>query len=328
MDAEYWEKEGNLVRCGLCPHRCALEPGQAGLCRVRENVSGRLENPYYGKASAIALDPIEKKPLYHFYPGSKILSIGFVGCNLSCPFCQNWEISQNAKAQETAVKIDALIEEARAAGSIGIAYTYSEPLMHIEFVRDCAKATRAAGLQNVLVTNGCVNEGPAQDILPLMDAINIDIKSFSEEVYRKELRGDLETVKNFTRLAAGLTHVELTTLLVTGLVEPVGEVGRIAAWAASISRDIPLHISAYYPAYRYNEPPTSIMDLAAAVQAAKRELRYVYPGNVTALDSATRCPVCGAVMVSRKGYSIEIGEFSHGRCERCGARIPIVMPPA
>jgi pyruvate formate lyase activating enzyme len=322
--AERIAPEGESLRCSLCPHACLIRKGSAGICGVRRNVDGKAEIPYYGMLSSLALDPLEKKPLYHFYPGKRVLSAGFLGCNLRCPFCQNWGISQDLGAQADFVDPKALSGQARASGSIGLAFTYSEPLIHFEYLMDTARAIRQAGLKNVLVTNGFIQEGAAAELLPWIDAANIDLKAFKGESYVKVLGGSLEAVKAFIAQAAAGIHVEVTTLIVPGMNDSPAEIDALAAWLASISRDIAFHVSAYRPAWKSKQPPTSLLSLAECIAAAKRHLRYVYSGNAAGMDSDTRCPVCGALLVKRRGYQVEIGELEGNRCTRCGAKIPIV----
>jgi len=322
--AEFLSPEADGFRCSLCPHACLIRNGAAGICGVRRNEGGKPSIPFYGAVSSLAVDPIEKKPLYHFHPGKRILSAGFLGCNLRCPFCQNWEISQDIEAPSRIISPAEIASEAVSSGGIGLAYTYSEPLIHAEYLLDAMAAVREAGLKNVIVTNGHVSGGAAEALLPLVDGANIDLKAFKPETYAKTLGGSLEAVKGFIARAAGRTHVELTVLIVPGMNDDPGEIGAMAAWIASISRDIPLHVSAYRPAWNYDKPPTGLLLLSECLAAAKRHLRYVYAGNAGNMDSDTRCPVCGALLIKRRGYSVEFGELEGNRCTRCGARIPLV----
>jgi len=312
------------LRCSLCPHACTITEGRTGVCGVRRLSKEAATLPFYGRVSSLALDPIEKKPLYHFLPGARILSAGFLGCNLHCPFCQNFAISQDLEADSGFIPPEELAGRAGAGGSIGLAYTYSEPLIHVEYVLDAAEAVRRAGLRNVIVTNGHVTVEAARTILPLMDAANVDLKAFKAETYRRVLGGDLEAVKAFIALAAAQIHLEVTTLIVPGMNDDPEEIDALTSWLAGISRDIPYHISAYRPAWKYTAPPTSLISLSACMDAARRHLRFVYAGNVSALGQDTVCPVCGATLIRRRGYEIEIGELEGDRCTRCGARIPLV----
>jgi pyruvate formate lyase activating enzyme len=310
------------VRCQLCPHHCTLAPGDTGICRVRTNVDGHVELPFYGRASALSVDPIEKKPLYHFHPGSRILSVGFLGCNLRCPFCQNYQISQRSDIHTDYVSPGSLTSEAQRLGSIGVAYTYNEPTIHYEYVEQAAEVAHAAGLKSVLVTAGFLERAPARRLLPRIDAANIDLKGFTHEFYRDEIQGQLPPVKRFIELALEYCHVEVTTLLVPGRNDSPEEVQQIAAYLASLSPDIPLHLSAYHPSYRYSTAATPAELVADRVAVARRHLRYVYAGNTVA-DGSTYCPSCGVAVVQRRGYTVRVTGLRDGCCSSCGEPIPI-----
>jgi pyruvate formate lyase activating enzyme len=314
-----------------------------GACRVRGNSGGRAIIPYYGYITALAVDPIEKKPLYHFRPGSTILSAGFAGCNLRCPFCQNWHISQTAETPGRYLSPAELVSAAREAAVPQIAYTYSEPLVHAEFLLDCMARARKRGIANVLVTNGCINAEAAGEILSLTDAANIDLKCFSEKTYTGILSGDLNTVLEFIRRAVDMgVHTEITTLVVPGLNDREGELENCGEFIAGLCRDgeglgcIPWHLSAYHPDYHWKAPPTDDGKLREAADRAKRRLRYVYTGNIAGDTGDTLCPACGGILVSRRGYRIDTGGMetaeeagrSFYRCRSCGARPPVAAPPA
>ena len=277
--------------CPVCPHRCLLSEGKTGLCRARGMQNGEIVPLNYGVVSSIALDPIEKKPLARFYPGSVILSVGSFGCNLRCPFCQNHEISMSDGAEFLSDKDDRLppeklaelAERLRPRGNIGVAFTYNEPLIGWEYVRDTAKLLRKMDLKVVLVTNGCVNEEIADELLPLTDALNIDLKSFRAETYEKLLGGDLETVKRFIAKAAARCHVELTTLIVPGVNDSEEEIRALTEWISSLpgGEEIPLHLSRFFPRYRMTDrAPTRRQSVLRLVSAAREKLRWVYPGNM------------------------------------------------
>lgn len=271
------------VQCTLCFHRCQLEEGRVGLCRARANRNGQIVSLSYGRLTALALDPIEKKPLRRFRPGSMVLSAGSFGCNLRCPFCQNAEIAAaGAEIPTRDCPPEVLVRQAlllRSRGNIGLAYTYNEPLVGYEYVRDCAALARAEGLANVLVTNGTIAPGPWTSLLPLIDAVNIDLKGFTPGWYRR-LGGDLETVKGSIVLAAGRCHVEVTTLVVPGENDSDGEMRALSGWLSRISPDIPLHVSRFFPRHRMTDrgptPPKTVFRLA---EVAREQLRYVYTGN-------------------------------------------------
>ena len=271
------------VTCPLCFHHCTLSEGQTGACRARGNRNGYIVPLNYGKLTALALDPIEKKPLRHFHPGSRVLSVGSFGCNLHCPFCQNASIA--AAGEETYTQDctpEQLVQKAlelREKGNIGRAYTYNEPLVGYEYVRDCAELIHQAGLYNVLVTNGTIEEGPWLKLLPLLDAVNIDLKGFTQSWYR-HLGGDLETVKRSIALAAPRCHVEVTTLIVPGENDGEDEMRALSAWLSSVSPDIPLHVSRFFPRHHMQDrPPTPVSTVYGLANIAREQLRYVYTGN-------------------------------------------------
>ncbi len=272
------------IPCELCFHRCELEEGQTGLCQARGNRGGAIVPLNYGKLTSLALDPMEKKPLRRFYPGSMILSVGSFGCNLRCPFCQNHEISMagDGGIQTVEVSPEQLADKAmelRPQGNIGVAYTYNEPLVGYEYVRDCAALVHERGMVNVLVTNGTMEEAPFRALLPLINAANIDLKGFAPAWYRR-LGGNLETVKCSIALAAERCHVEVTTLLVPGENDSVEEIRDLARWLASVNPKIPLHLSRFFPRYRMTDrPPTPVGSVYALAETAREHLTYVYTGN-------------------------------------------------
>ena len=270
--------------CELCFHHCALDDGQTGLCRARACQDGKIVSLNYGKLTSLALDPIEKKPLRRFHPGSLILSVGSFGCNLRCPFCQNHEISMAGDSGIPTVEVSPEQLATKAAelvphGNIGVAYTYNEPLIGYEYVQDCASLVHDQGMVNVLVTNGTVEEEPWRALLPLIDASNIDLKGFTPAWYR-QLGGNLETVKRSIALAAERCHVEVTTLLIPGENDSEEEIRELARWLASISSEIPLHLSRFFPRYRMlDRPPTPVEQVSCLAETARRYLSYVYTGN-------------------------------------------------
>lgn len=326
-EARFWDKaEENKVRCLLCPHRCIIADGKSGVCRVRVNREGVLYTLNYGEIGAIALDPIEKKPLYHFYPGMAILSVGTVGCNLSCGFCQNYElvVGDVPRRRMDHEEVVQLAEEVRSRGNIGIAYTYSEPLVWYEFVADTARLARKRALKNVLVTNGFVEEEPLLDLLPYVDAVNIDLKSFKDEFYRKTCKGRLAPVMRTIEICSRRTHVEVTTLLIPGLNDSPEEISQLAGWLASISPDIVLHLSRYHPAREFNLPPTPATTMHQARETARQYLKHVYLGNLGSVDNNTYCRDCGNLLVERSGYYTGIKGVREGKCSGCGGSVPIV----
>lgn len=270
--------------CPVCTHHCRLEEGQAGLCGGRENRGGRVICTNYGKITSMALDPVEKKPLRRFYPGSRILSVGSYGCNFSCPFCQNHEISMAREGGPPVRSLppQKLVEAAlslREQGNIGLAYTYNEPLIGYEYVRDCASLAAASGLKNAVVTNGSLSVECLEELLPFIDAFNVDLKGFTEQFYRT-VNGDFEDVKTFIKTAARFSHVEVTTLVIPGENDGEEEIEALASWLASVSREIPLHLTRFFPRYHMTDRgATPIETLLKLEKTAGRHLRHVYLGN-------------------------------------------------
>ena len=278
------KKEKDRVVCPVCMHRCRLAEGQYGRCRAKKNEKGRIVSANYGKLTSLALDPVEKKPLRRFSPGSSVVSVGSFGCNLSCPFCQNHEISM-ARSENTGWRmmrpeeLADLAEDCRGRGNIGVAFTYNEPLAGYEFVRDTARLVHERGMKNVLVTNGTAKLPVLEELLPYIDAMNIDLKGFTEEYYRK-LGGSLETVKEFIRRAAKECHVELTTLIVPGENDSAEEMEREAEWIASVDPEIVLHVTRFFPRYRMTDrKATDVGEVYRLRDAAGKYLKYVYTGN-------------------------------------------------
>lgn len=271
--------------CKICPHYCKIEEGRRGLCGARENRGGVIVDENYGKLTSLALDPIEKKPLRRFHPGGLILSAGSYGCNFRCPFCQNYEISTMHSPGDRTVFIppEVLAQKAlelRAQGNTGIAFTYNEPTVSFEYVRDCEALNRKNGLANVLVTNGYLNEGPLRELLAATDAMNIDLKSFSEDFYRR-IGGGLEEVKRTIELSAAQCHVEVTTLVIPGGNDSPEEMRKLSGWLASVDPRIPLHVTRFFPRYRMlNRGPTPVETIHSLAGVARESLAYVYEGNI------------------------------------------------
>lgn len=277
--AYYKTLEKNRLQCLLCPHGCVLMPGQSGVCKVRINENGMLAIPFYGHISSLAIDPIEKKPLLHFMPGSFTFSAGFWHCNMKCPFCQNWTISHpNADSIENSKVIapDLLVQKALDSGCPSISLTYSEPTIHIEYALKTFKLAKAANLLTILVTNGNICPQPAEALLSLTDAVNVDLKSASEERYKQILGGDLQTVKNFIQIAQQTSHVEVTSLLVPGILDQKNDIQLIAEFLATLSPLIPLHLTPYHPDYTYMQVPLSCQQMQEIAQPAFALLRHVH----------------------------------------------------
>ena len=277
-----------MAICEVCFRHCELKEGQVGFCGARVCTNGEVVAKNYGKVCSIALDPIEKKPLYRFYPGSKIISVGSCGCNLRCPFCQNHEISWSKQAMQMSDGLEMLspqellqiAKKYQDKGNIGAAFTYNEPLVCYEYVRDCARLIRDAGMKNVVVTNGSAETWVLDELSDCIDAMNIDLKCFNADTYKKVLGGDLETVKKFIRRAVEFCHVEITTLVVPGISDDEGELRELVDWVAELGEDVPLHLTRFFPRFKMTDrEATDISLLHRFAEIAGEKLKYVYIGN-------------------------------------------------
>jgi pyruvate formate lyase activating enzyme len=318
------------LQCDLCPRDCKLHDGQRGMCFVRQREGDHMVLTTYGRSSGFCLDPIEKKPLHHFHPGTSVLSFGTAGCNLACKFCQNWDIS---KAREMDRLVDqaspeAIARAAKKAGAASVAFTYNDPTIFAEYAMDCADACHALGIHTVAVTAGYIHAEPRRELYAKMDAANVDLKAFTDDFYWKTCAAHLEPVKDTLRYLVHETEVwtEITTLLIPGLNDSEREVGELAAWVArDLGCDVPLHFSAFHPDYKMNDiPPTPPETLRRARAIAQREgLRYVYVGNVHDREAdATYCPGCKTKVIERDWYEILGARLDRGRCTECGTCIP------
>ena len=327
QEANYYTRRGEKILCELCPQECRLQEGQAGICGVRRVEAGKLVTSNYGFCASLALDPIEKKPLYHFFPGWEILSLGTTGCNLHCSFCQNWSLARNKIGREmesvTPAELLALLRRQPARGQLGVAYTYNEPTVWYEFVRAAAELIAATGYQNILVTNGLIKAQPLGELLPFVQALNVDVKAFRESFYRRYCQGKgFKEVLRTVEQALPVCHVELTYLLIPGLNDSPAEIGDFVSWVASLDREIPVHFSRYFPQYRLTLPPTPLETMQMAWETAREKLFYVYLGNV--LDderSATYCPSCRQPLISRGGYRLLNTGLKGKCCKNCGYTI-------
>lgn len=321
--AAWWNLiNGSSVDCRLCPHHCRISEGKAGLCRTRSNLSGSLFSLNYAECTSCALDPIEKKPLYHFFPGSSILSIGTWGCNLSCDFCQNWQIA-HAKPEAfnlSPQKASNLVER-QGEDCIGLAFTYSEPTVWFEYVMDIASLCHGKGFKTVLVTNGFVEAEPLDELCTVIDAMNIDVKAFTERFYRDICSGRLADVLNTVERAAGKCHIEITTLLIPGKNDSPAEIENLCRWLSGIDPNIPLHLSRYFPQYKMDLPATPPETMRRAQMQAREFLQYVYIGNMAGDGSNTYCPNCGELVVDRERRSHRLS--ADKLCTTCNTRIPI-----
>jgi pyruvate formate lyase activating enzyme len=328
-----WERLGPddlRVRCNLCSHRCVIAPGRSGACCVRENVDGTLYTLAYDRTISQNVDPIEKKPLFHFLPGSQSYSIATVGCNFRCAFCQNWEISQFPRLQGEVPGRPAtpaqIAQAARRAGCASIAYTYTEPTIYAEYALDTAREARELGLRNVFVSNGYMTEELLGLMAGLIDGINVDLKAGRGEFYRRVSGAAFEPVlENLTRIQRLGIWLEVTTLIIPNLNDSDEELGWVAHYLfQNLGPDVPWHISRFYPQYRMvSTPPTPASTLERALRIGREAgLHYVYVGNLPGHDSeSTRCPSCGTTVIRRHGYHTEIVALRHGACARCGTTI-------
>jgi len=315
----------NYVRCHLCAHRCRIAPSKRGICGVRENRDGILYSLVYGRPISQSVDPIEKKPLFHVHPGSKSYSIATVGCNFQCTFCQNHEISQmpreTGKIMGRSVTPGDIVEDAVKTGSKTIAYTYTEPTIYFEYAYDTGKIAHERGIKNVFITNGFMTGEALETIAPYLDAANCDLKSFSDEFYKKYCGARLQPVLDSLKLMKELNiWVEVTTLIIPSLNDSTDELRDIARFIYSIGAETPWHISRYYPQYKMRGPaPTPVTTIHRAAQIGKEEgLRYIYAGNVPGdAGENTLCHMCGHLLIGRYGYQIERIDLVGVQCPQC-----------
>ena len=332
-DAMFYEKlENNKVHCYLCAQSCRIAPGKRGFCGVRENRDGNLYTLIYGTVSSEAIDPIEKKPLYHFYPGSYVYSVGSIGCNFRCKHCQNWSISQACLEESYTKDIlpEELIERALLSRSKSIAWTYNEPTIWHEYTSECAKMAKDAGLSTIYVTNGYITPEPLRNIAPYLDAANIDIKAFSEKFYHDVASAKLGPVLEATALAKELgIHIEITNLIIPGANDSPDELRELSKWIyRNLGPETPLHFTRFHPQYQMqNLSPTPVKTMHEACKIATEEgMKYVYMGNVPGSEhNNTFCPNCGKLLISRGFFDIEKYDITPEKtCPRCGENIPIV----
>lgn len=326
--AEHYEVVGDLVRCRLCPHACLLAEGDRGFCRVRAVRHGTLHTLAYGNLCALSIDPVEKKPLFHFLPQTPITSVAMGGCNLRCPNCQNWQISQSRPEDVMRHEVGPadLVSISKAKHAPSIAYTYTEPLVCFEYVRDAARLAREAGIKNVLVTAGYTNERPLRDLARYVDAVQLDLKSFDDASYRKINRAALHPIlRNLVVLRDLGIWLEVSFLLVGRSPDEPDQVQGFAQWIVeNLGREVPLHLLRFHPAHRLTHlPPTPIAILSEASNAAKAAgLNHVYLGNVPSMDgSITRCPHDGEPLIERRGYHVVRNRLKNGACPACGRRL-------
>jgi len=323
----YKKKEKKVVQCFLCPKNCVIAPDKSGLCRVRKNINGVLTSLVYSQPCSIAMDPIEKKPLYHFMPGSDILSIGTVGCNMRCLHCQNSEISQAdpVDVSDQSLSPEDVVKIAVGKDSAGIAYTYNEPTVYYEYMLETAKLAKEKGLKNVIVSNGYINSEPLKNLCKYIDAANIDLKSFDEKFYRKVCFAELASVLDtLMTLKKHKVWLEVTNLVIPTLNDNLKEIEKMCIWIkVNLGTDVPIHFSRFHPMYKLLDlPPTDENTLDMAAKVAKKHLNYVYVGNVQITDhSNTYCTSCKALVIGRSGYAIS-DHTKKGKCSNCGASVP------
>ena len=328
----YWSKaddDPQTVLCEVCPHHCRVKPGHSGRCRVRTNSVGAITLPFYGRYTSLAIDPIEKKPLYHFFPGSQILSIGTAGCNLSCKFCQNWQISQGdfSPGALSFMGPARLADLAVGRQVPAVAFTYNEPSIWAEYVIDAARECRRRGLRTVAVTNGMIEGRAREEFYGVLDAVNIDLKAFTDEFYGGLCGGKLRAVQETLRYAVRETNVwvEATNLLIPTKNDRPDELRRLTDWfVETLGADVPLHFSAFFPTYQLTDvpqtPPETVYSALEIARAAG--IRYVYAGNVWwRRGHSTVCPACGDEVVTRTGFRSESRITAEGKCPKCGASI-------
>ena len=326
--AEYWTLRGRDVECLLCPHGCVLGEGDRGFCRTRVVDGGVMHTVAYGNLCAFAVDPVEKKPLYHFLPQTPIVSVAMAGCNLRCPNCQNWQISQ-AKPEEVMrhpLLPEALVTLTKQRSIPSIAFTYTEPMVCFEYVRDTASLAREAGIKNVLVTAGYVNEEPVRELAKVVDAVQLDVKGFDEAVYRGLARGRLAPVlRTLALLWEQGVWVEVSWLMVSEWTDKPQDVATFAKWIVShLGAQVPLHLLRFHPAHRMTHtPPTSVASMQRAWELAKDSgLQHVYLGNVPSLGGGqTRCPHDGQLLIERRGYQVVKSRVKNHACPACGTRL-------
>lgn len=328
----YIKKTKGNLQCSLCPHYCQLKQEQKGICKVRKNIDGKLFTENYSKLTSIHIDPVEKKPLYHFYPGKNILSIGSFGCNLQCVFCQNHEISQrgidsfsflNETKPETVIK-KALSED----NNIGIAYTYNEPIIFYEYMYDTALIAKEKGLKNIMVSNGFINTAPLEKIIGYIDAFNIDLKAFTENFYSTQTKSKLKNVLDtIETIIKHKKHIEITNLIIPGINDYVKDFERMINYLREVGgKSIVLHLSRYFPNYKSHASMTDSKTINNLYKIAKKQLNFVYIGNIQTTEGQnTYCPECGNILIDRKGNQTKVIGLNKNICRNCSTKIETLI---
>jgi pyruvate formate lyase activating enzyme len=330
-DARWWDiiGENNFVKCRLCPHQCAVSDGQRGLCEVRENQGGKYKTLIYGRPVAMHVDPIEKKPLYHFLPATKAFSIATAGCNIECKFCQNWQISQ-ARPEDLDSQYmppDKIVIQAKETGSSTIAYTYTEPIIFYEYMYDTAKLGKSKGLHNVMISNGFINEKPLRELCRELSAVKIDLKAFTEKFYRETCSGELKPVLQTLKILKEIgIWFEIVVLIVPTLNDSEKENRDMCQWIIrNLGPDVPIHYSRFHPTYKIqNLPRTPVATIERCHDIAREEgIKFVYLGNVwNHKYENTFCPKCNKLLIRRQGYFTKVLSLKDGKCDKCGETIP------
>lgn len=323
----YNKLDNEKVQCVLCHHKCTISNNKIGICGVRKNIKGILYAMTFGKFCSVSNDPIEKKPLYHFYPGKSILSFGSIGCNLKCIFCQNYEISQKSIEDylfDTLSSIDAnqIIELCKKSKSDLVAFTYNEPIIMYEYLIDAVPKLKEKNIKTVLVTNGAINPEAAESLSKIVDAANIDLKAFTDEFYKKYCKGSLDYVKKFIEIFYNnKVHIELTNLVVTSLNDDMPEIIKMIEWIECINKNIPVHFSKYHPMYLADMKSTDEEFLKEIYIEARKKLNYVYIGNIGDEEyNSTICPNCNEKVIIRRYYNIR-NKLKNGNCPNCNSKI-------
>lgn len=330
-EAMFYNRQDGKLKCNLCPHNCLIKEGYTGVCNVRRHSDGKLISENYGLLSAINFDPIEKKPLYHFFPGSVILSLGSFGCNMKCKCCQNWQISQTSIkdiSQGHSYKPQDMLRLAKSrSNNIGVAYTYNEPTVWYEFMLETAKLFQSAGLKNTIVSNGFINEEPLLELLKYIDAFNIDLKAFNDKFYKEVSSARLEPVKNTLKtISRHKKHLEITNLVIPGLNDDESVFEDMVKWISDeLGINTVLHLSRYHPTYQMNIESTSSLTLERLYKIAAGKLNYVFVGNINIKDyQDTKCSKCENTIINRSGYFVErSGIDKDGKCVFCGNQVAV-----
>ncbi len=332
-EALYYTKQKNkTIQCYLCPHNCVIKKGKHGICGVRKNIDGKLITENYGKICSLSFDPIEKKPLYHFHPSKIILSVGSVGCNFSCQFCQNWQIAQTTVEDYPYLRNSTPGEIVREAkknpNNFGIAYTYNEPTVWTEFMLDIAKQAQQNGLKNVVVTNGFINKEPLGDLIKYVDAFSVDLKAYTNEFYKTLVNAKLEPVKEtIKQISEAGKFLEITNLIIPQENDNPEDFAKMIDWLSTeIDEDTVLHLSRYFPMHKFTRPETPVSTLDKFYAIAKEKLNYVYVGNVVTQEGQnTYCKKCGTLAIKRNRYFVNLENIDNeGCCTQCGEQIVIL----